>query len=912
LKLKVLSRYILFPVILTGLVLLFACSTKKNTITRRVYHNLTTHYNVWWNGNESLKAGKTTLNESVNDNYNDILSIYNFGSADEARKIYSNMDRAIEKAGTAIPRHSLYFDHKEHNRWINDCYMLIGKAQFYKQDYANCRRTMEYLMKEYAGTDTELEAALWHARTFLQQKRFEDVASQLEQFETRAGKQKVPYRIRREVPLLYADFYIASGNLDAAKPYMKQGIALSSNSKLKARINFILGQIAQKQKNYAEATAYYEKVIKSSAPFEMVFNARINMAKSFDINTGDKAGLEKQLKHMLKDTKNKEYFDQVYYALSELAALDNNDTLVMYYLKNSVASSSKNNYQKSTSSLQLADMFFKRQNYEMAAAYYDTTLQSLPLEHPDYAAINARTLTLTELVKNLQVVQYQDSLQRLARMPDAELAAVIQKVIDKVIAEEERQKELEEQQRNENNMLTNVPNLRPESMAGIGGGGWYFYNPSSISFGYTEFLRKWGRRKLEDNWRLSNKRPVVQLDEISLDPSKPGDSTVANPAAKLDKKNSDPKKPETYIAQLPKTPEALAESNRQIASALLNLGYIYKDGLNDMPHSVASFEDLITRYPDMKEILRIYYQLYLIGKEIPDEELASKYSALILNKYGDSDYAQLIRDPDYNKEVLARKNRATSLYEETYQAFNRGQYRMVLLYSDQAIKEYKDKDLIPRFEYLRALALGKTEGIDTMVVALNKLTFAYPSHPITPVAKELLQKYDKNAAPAVATPILPNAIPGTAAAPTPVTAPVSGNDPFAATGDTTIPNIYKVNLPQTHFYLMLLDGNTANVNATKIRISDFITKNFSSANLSVNAIVLDGGWQMISISSFRNSTAAMDFYETIRKNDYVTAPLTGSNYQQMVISMDNYPIFYREKKYNGYLNFFKKYYLLEE
>ena len=200
-------------------------------------------------------------------------------------------------------------------------------------------------------------------------------------------------------------------------------MTLASDPKLKARINFILGQIAQKEKNFAEATEYYTKVIKSSAPFEMVFNARINLAKSFDIYTGDKAGLEKQLKKMLKDSKNTEYFDQVYYALAELAILDNNDTLVMHYLKLSVATSTKNNYQKSTSSLQLADMFFEKQNYEMAAAYYDTTLQTLPLEHPDYIAINTKTLTLTELVKNLRVVQYQDSLQKLARMPEAELAA---------------------------------------------------------------------------------------------------------------------------------------------------------------------------------------------------------------------------------------------------------------------------------------------------------------------------------------------------------------------------------------------------------------------------------------------------------------------------------------------------------
>ncbi|MDO9256559.1 MAG: hypothetical protein Q7U54_13660 [Bacteroidales bacterium] len=905
-KLKSFIRFIFLPLLIAGIALLYSCSTKKNTFTRRAYHNVTTHYNVYWNGNESFKSGKSDLAESVADNYNFILPVYNFGTVTESRKIGSAMDRAIDKAGIAIPQHSLFFKNVEHNRWIDDCYLLIGKAQFYKQDYSNSRRTMEYLVKQYAGTTTELEASLWYIRTYLQQKRYDDVASQIEQFETRLAKQKPPYKIRREIPLLYADYYLLSGNLSAAKTNLKQGLTLTSDSKLKARINFILGQIAQKEKNFAEATDYYTQVIKSSAPFEMVFNARINLAKSFDINTGDKAGLEKQLRRMLKDSKNTEYFDQVYYALSELAILDHNDSLVMHYLKLSVATSTKNNYQKSSSSLQLADMFFAKQNYEMAAAYYDTTLQTLPLEHPEFTAISSKTLTLTELVKNLRVVQFEDSLQKLARMPEAELAVIIQKIIDKAAKEEEARKELEEQQLNETNILSNVPNMRNENITSVGSGGWYFYNPSAISFGYSEFLRKWGRRKLEDNWRLSNKRAVVQYDDVSADQTKSGDSLTSSKKSDTIKASTDPKKPQTYIARLPITPEALAASNKEIASALLNLGYIYKDGLNDVPHSVESFEELTTRFPDLKDINRIYYQLYLIGMQIPDDAMAKKYSDIILNQYGETDYAQLIRDPEYNKDVLARKNRASSLYEETYQAFKRGQYRMVLLYSNQALAEYKDKDLVPRFEYLRALSLGKTLSIDTMVVALNKLVLAEPNHPISPLAKEIIQKYDKNQ-PAISKSNTTNTEASVADSSNKAIA--SGADLFIQSGDTTVPDIYKLNLTQTHFYIMMVDGNKVNVNATKTRISDFISKNFSAANLSVNAIVLDGGWQMISISSFRNSQAAMDFYNAVGQNEYVISSLRQGEYKQMIISIDNYPIFYREKKYNGYLNFFRKNYL---
>ncbi len=491
-------------------------------------------------------------------------------------------------------------------------------------------------------------------------------------------------------------------------------------------------------------------------------------------------------------------------------------------------------------------------------------------------------------------------------MPDAELAAVINKIIEKVIKEEERQKELEAQQQSEMSMLSNVPDMRNENIQNIGGGGWYFYNPSAISFGFSEFMRKWGRRKLEDNWRLSNKRAVLQGDELALDRSAKADSLGTKGDAKGSKSSGGMKSPEAYIAKLPKTPEALAASNKLISAALINLGYIYKDGLKDYPNSIKVFEDLATRFPDMKDIVRIYYQLYLIGKEISDEDLSKKYSDIILNKYGETDYAQLIRDPDFNKELLAQKNRASSLYEETYQAFKRGQFKLVLLYSNNAIKDYKDKDLIPRFEYLRAVALGKTQSIDTMVVALNKLVQLNPNHPITPLAKEMLSKYDKNAKAATQNGATVN---GAAVADSSKKQAMAGQPLFLQNNDTVIPDIYKVNPNQTHFYILLVDGNKVNVNATKIRITDFILKNFANANLAVNAIVLDGGWQMISISSFRNSDAVMDFYYSMSSDSYTTGTLNKSDYMQMAISMDNYPIFYREKKYKGYLNFFRKYYL---
>lgn len=906
------SRFVIITVVLSGMAMLYSCSTKKNTFTRRTFHNLTTHYNVYWNGNESFKQGVSDLNAAIRDNYNKILPVFNYGTPEEAKKVSTRMDRAIEKATIGIRRHSMVFKSKEYNKWIDDCFMLIGKAQFYKQDYNSARRTFEQVMTEYAGKPVYYEALLWVVQCNLQQKKFEETLVKLEELDGLATKEPVPFRVKKMMPLIYADYYLKMNNFGAARSALQQGIELNTSSKVRVRLNYILAQIYQQEKNYSMATEYFTKVIKGPASFEMAFNARISMAKSFDIYGGNKAGLEKELRKMLKDAKNKDFRDQIYYALAELSQLDHNDTLTMNYLKKSVATSTQNDFQKTTSALQLAGMYFDRQDYENAQHYYDTTLQVIPSDYPNFDAINTRTLTLTELVQNLQVVKYEDSLQRLARMPEDQLAAIIQKLIDEYKKEEQRLKEEAERQQMEMSMASNIPNMRNENIQNIGGGGWYFNNPSAISFGYSEFLRKWGRRKLEDNWRLSNKRQVVTSDETELTEVAPTDSTkVSDTAAiKLEKKSTDPKDPKTYLQKIPKTPEAIALSNKKIEEALTNLGYIYKDGLKDTVNSIKTFENLVERFPDSKNVLRIYYQLYLTYNSIPDATNAEKYKNIILNLFADSEYALTLKDPEYLTQLIARKNRASSLYEETYQAFERGQYRMVLLYCDEATSNFKDKDLLPRFEYLRAVSQGKIISTDTMIVSLNKLLQKYPSSPVAPLVQEILQKYSKKTSSATAqatnnTPASPKPQ-GTAPGQNQAAGPVQTE--FIFTSDTVVPDIYKFNPKQTHFFIMMVDQNQVNVNAMKVRISDFNLKNFPNENITVNAIVLDNGWQMITVSSFGNSEKAMGYYNSIMQSEYVLSQLKSGAFRSFVISMENYPVFYREKKYQGYINFFNKFY----
>ena len=400
--------------------LVTACSTKKNTFTRRAYHNLTAHYNAYWNGNESLKDGISELRKSARDNYTSVLPVYNFGTQSNAQAINPNMDRAIEKASKVIQRHSMVFDKKEHVRWVIYSYMLIGKANFYKQDYNAARRAFEYVSRQYSDEPVKYEAMLWMGRTYKQLKQYDKAITTYDLISSESVGQLLPWIVRKDLPLAYADMFIAQGKYGQAREFLEKAIPLNSNGKLRTRINFILGQIYQKEGKDNRSGEYYTKVIKGSASFEMAFNARINLARVYNANSGDKRLIVKELEKMLRDAKNKDFNDQIYFALAEIALKDKNDTLEVQYLRKSVASSVSNDYQKSTSSLRLADKYFKRPDYRLAQAYYDSAMMFLPKDFPDYEKIAEKTDILTRLVINLQTIHVQDSLQNLAGMPEAE------------------------------------------------------------------------------------------------------------------------------------------------------------------------------------------------------------------------------------------------------------------------------------------------------------------------------------------------------------------------------------------------------------------------------------------------------------------------------------------------------------
>ncbi len=852
-----------------------SCSTKKNSFTRRVYHNLTGHYNMFWNGRESYRDGVKQLEKTAKDNYTEILRFYNFGTEAEAQALNPYMDKAIEKAALNIQNHSMFFNRKEYVRWIDDSYFLIGLGYFYKQDYNKSKRTFEFITNEYKKNAIRYDALLWMGNSYLQQKKYKRAETVLDNLKNEINKNPdVSESVKKSLPLVRADLYIVQKKYGAAKEQLLEALFLNQKKKSEARVKFILGQIYQSEGELYKASEYYKQVVKMNPPYEMAFNAAINLAQSYDTRYGmDSKSIIRNLEKMLKEDKNKDYRDQIYFALADIATKDGQDTLAIHYLKLSVATSKINNYQKAASSLKLGDLYFIVPNYKLSQAYYDTAMQVLPKDYPNYDKIKDKTTYLTELVTNLIVVETEDSLQRLVAMNEEDRNSVIDKIIEDLIAKEEQEKELEELQL----ALGLVSQEGSNQIGGPSNGGWYFYNPTAITFGAAEFKKKWGNRKYEENWRLSNKQAIYEPTEIELTEESDTlgkDSTIVV--------SNDPHKRDYYLQNLPFTPEKLAISDSLIENALYNLGFIYKDKLEDDPKSIESFDTLLQRFPGFSNRLEVYYQLNRLFTKAENPEMAEYYKNLIVENFPESDYAKLLLDPNYFKELEAQKNLAYNLYGETYDHYQSGRYFTVYSNSNRALKEFAGPpDILAKFEYLRALSLGKIEVVDSLKLALENLVAKYPDSEVIPLAQNILN-YLKDPGDTTSTKKEPE--------------------------EVIDVSIYEFNPNSKQIFALVIDDENININALKVRISDFNQKFYSLENLSITNILLNSSTHFVMVGNFASIKDAMNYYNAIMANDYVFANLNKESFSSFSIAQENYPVFYKDKDVKKYLAFFKKNY----
>lgn len=889
--------------ILLGLIavmMLTSCSTKKNKWNRRVYHNLTSHYNVWWNGNQSVKEGEKALKEAVKDDFTAILPVYNYGTKENALSLNSHMDRAIEKASISIQRHSMRFNGKEYVKWIDDSYLIMAQANFYKQEFIPARRTFDYVANSYKYYDITHTANLWLAKTYIETQQYPKAEAILQALivETSENDQ-MPKYVRNNLELVLADYYIKQKQYDSAVKYLKGALLKNLDKESRVRAMFILGQIYDYQGDNKRAREQFEAVIKKHPNYEMTFESQMNLAKCHD--TGDTSSIMKMFWKMLDDVKNKEYKDRIYFAMSDVALRNNNEELGIKYLRSSVASSKTNPRQKVKSSLKVATMLFDNKDYVLSQSYYDTVVMTMDRTYPEYDSLLNLSVMLGDLVVNLTTYQLQDSLLRLADMDSVSRNKVIAQVIEEYKAEQERiekEKELQEQLA----MLGVGDEVAKPGMSNpmSSGGSWYFYNQQTLTRGATEFRSKWGNRQLEDFWFISNKQSMTGEEEKSIDEQITeyfSEEELASLSKeellqKLEERKTASNNTDTvprytptdvkyYLQQIPFSEEQKKEANEQILQALNSIGYIYYDNLEDYNNSIDAYLELNERYPANEYELSSWYYLYKMYNEREERDNAEYYKNLILGKYPDSPQAKIIIDPEHFIKEQEKGQEASNLYTKTFDAYKKGQYQRVRMNVEQARELCPDDTLLmPRFEFLDAISVGQLEVIDSMAYALYRLVRIYPESSIKPHAMEVLLKanemYDLGL-------------------------PVESARQKEKEPEKEYPYQYNPNEP--HYVMIICHSKNVRVNPLKVRIGDFNKESFRMLQLQVKNVMLNKQETVITIEEFENAAKAGDYKTAMFLNDYIFGGIKEENYKVLLISKTNYPIFYKNKNVDEYIEF---------
>ena len=859
-------RILSISAILLTVIMLASCSTKKNRWNRRVWHNMTSHYNVWWNGNQSLKEGEKTLRETAKDDYTKTLRVFNYGTKEEALALNQNMDRTIEKDAICIQKHSMRFNNKEYVRWIDDAFIDMAKANFYKKDYVPARRTFDYAATQYRTSPDRYTAMLWLAKTYIETQQFEKAEAMLQNIIVASDNmEKIPRYVRTNLDLVYADYHIAMGNEQEAVKYLRSALITAKGKYNKTRAMFILGQIYSNQNDKTRATEQFKSVIRRHPSYEMTFEAQMNLARCYDADT---TTIMKMLNRMIKDRKNSNFKDRIYYAMADVALDNNNEKDGVKYLRLSVAASKTNNKQKVLSSLDAANIMFKNSDYILSQAYFDTAVMTMDRTYPGY-----------------------DSLLRLADMDSIHRNEIIDQLIEDYKKEQER---LERQREIDAQIALNGGKADPDANTmTTNDGSWYFYNNITRTRGANEFKNKWGNRLLEDYWFISNKQNFVQEHEPDIlteeELAKMTDDERANYLKGLelskDTTQYTPLDRGYYLKQIPFTQSAKEQANRQIAEALNNIGFIYYSDLQDYPRSIEAYTTLTERYPDNSNEVSAWYYLYKMHNVRKETADADKYKNLVLTKYPDSNQAKIILDPEYFVKEHEKGAEAEQLYAKTFEAYQNGQYQRVMMNVKKARQQFVNDTLyMPRFEFLNAVSLGYVEVVDSMAYSLLRLINKYPESSIKPFALDVLLK---------ANDMYNLGLNIESARP---------KDDKVVEKET--PYSFR---PNDEYFVMVICNNKVRVNPLKVRISDFNKNNFRISQLKIKSLMLNREDALLTIEKFENVDKAIDYQSVLDKNDYVFGGIDKENYKVLIISVSNYPIFYQEKNVDEYLDFWHQY-----
>lgn len=893
-------KYLLHSLVI-GLGIISSCSTEKDALLNVGYHNMTARYNGYYNAGVIIDEALFNFRDGYQEDYTQILPLDLYPNEEEVAGMVPALEDAIERCSKVVVRHSMpnpqtVKNKKNENcRWIDDNWLVIGQAYYIKRDYKEAKQKLKHVSESEMFRDEEsiFEARIWLAKTHIALKEFSEakrILTNVEQSVKRAeadqekDKKKrpkskyqrkkarkaakeeknskaaeFPKKLKEDFELVYAELYIAQKEYKKAIEHLEKGIELCKKRKKRSRYQFVLAQLYEREGNLDKAGLLFDKVASSNAPYEMRFKAKIKTALAA---TGGTEDIVKELQKMLKDGKNLEYKDQIYYALAEIDVKKDDIPNAKINYTESVLWSISNDLQKGISYLALADIHFEERDYLSAQKYYDSCVQVLPKEHPDYEMLQNKALGLADLVFHYETVTFQDSVQTISRMSDKERQKFLEKTSKQLIAEREKKKIEAEQRLLQQQDRINQQQQQQQGNGQKGKG--YFANPKQVASGFNDFRGLWGQRPLEDNWRRANKSSFEEI--------------VDENGEAVDSLQQDEYDVELLLQDIPLTPEAIDSSNNKIMNSLYNLGMIYKEQLKEEKEAVVYFGEVVERNIEHEKVLPSLYQLYLINNKKGNGQ-ANTYKSKILSDYPDSEIAQIIKDPEYLKKKELKDREELNAYSNVLRTYRRRSYGVVITACNEVITNEPDNQFLLKYYLLKAFSLSKiTPGnVEAISEPLKTVYEKSPDSEEGIQAKTYLGLLEQ------------------------------GENIVEPDQDVAQPESpYEFKEEGKHFFIVAIPADKGNAGSAKISVSNFNSEFYRNDRLALQNAPLGNAITLIVVRSFESLEDAKKYRTAFQSNQAKkTLGKVSSDYQHAIISTTNFTTLFRLKDFAQYYDFYK-------
>ncbi|WP_018343163.1 tetratricopeptide repeat protein [Cytophaga aurantiaca] len=711
-----------------------SCSQESNSFVARTYHNLLARDNAFFLARERMKLVEVKVYDLKEDNYNVILHPIPPLDTNKTKGLSAQLDDIIKKASIPIRRH-------KNSDYVDDSYILVGRCRMYKGQFKMGMDTYKYMNANGKDDDDKTEGLIYLMRAYIAAGQYDNaktVCDHIEKQKELSVKNKALFNVTKAEYLRIYERY------DEMIPLLEEAAPLQKKRDIRSRMYFILGQTYQLNGNDTSAYKNYHKVVKSNPPYEMLFMARLNLYQVSNVNDeSSKAKLNKYYTKLLKDPKNEEYKDKIYYEMAVFEYKQQNKSKAIEYLKKSSQASKSGGVQKGFTYLKLAEIYYDDlEDYENAAAYYDSTAATFNKKDKRYPLISKREKILDEFVKHINTIKRQDSLLAVAKLDTLSL----NKLIDTIIAREQaayqaKQLALKKQKENAANAAANAANTPVGAIANgdPSAVSWYFSNATAVKDGQIEFTRKWGDRKLQDHWRRSKKEAVIDFD---ADAPKDTTKSKGNPDKIAEREKSDittlkidRKK---YLTDIPYTDKQKAEANKKIEDALFQVANIYNHKLDETDRAIRTYNKLLERYPKTEYEPEVLYNLYLIYKEKKDTKKVEYYKDLLFTKHPNSIYSKLIRNPNYYRDTKIANKNAEADYRNVYDLYKSNKFFTADSVASSIMAKYPDSDILDKLAYIKILCTVKTgKPAEQTQEEIKIFTEQFPESKLLPLVEDL-------------------------------------------------------------------------------------------------------------------------------------------------------------------------------